>query len=775
MLWLLLIAVVIIVIVMALGGGSKPSKRKKVVPRAATNVHSGVRGRSARGADVDSEDLGIRFTVSYGAGDDSYDTSRPAANPHWLGPGDSFKIAGFTIQSPLTYAASSRDKEMRCSDPSQIAPWLDVRDGAQSGGLPYWPWYARLTPPQRHAYLTWLASGRGRLPPEDGFLFIYYYGLERRLLVDKQDVSLVLKEVQRLRGMHAVEAGNGRSWSFQHYSSSLLWFVVASSARSFSEKDVRHLAESTHSWRDESLQGALAWCATHERPCPAWLAMVVAGQMPGAVNSVVRKRVADEFERLFAARYREMVGDGILLKPSKRSAHVTYQPASNALTGQACEIPNVLGIKSQFNPLVEIWNGCVDDLRRLSKVAAEGLEDLTPEAWEALPPELRKGAEHPLTKRFTRIVADHSADGGCLIPARALADPLGFEQRDRFTASQSRRIAETAQHVGYAIEPDARLMVTSYKAHDPLSVFVWMYDEEPDQQRYAAATTMLRFGVAVAAADGDLADEELQVLEEEIARMFDLNEHERRRLDALRTLLIREGSDPSVIGKKIRDGLSASHRTVIGRLLIAIAAADGVIHPNERRVLRRCYRALGLEPIELDRALEELALPQADDLVSADGGAPGRAGEPIPERPSESEVTLDQAAIHRIMTETREVSAMLAQAMGAALMAPDVETQDESTAAVAIARPDPPPISIAEQERVASPPEAFAPFYEILISKERWPRSELEAVARDRGHMLTGVLEVVNDWAYDELGGALTYEDGDMVIIEMVLLSGRAS
>jgi uncharacterized tellurite resistance protein B-like protein len=734
--------------------------------------------RSARPVDQENlvqqrtrfNEADFTITVSYGGGL----PDGPSAKTVWLGQGEQLDVAGCTITNPLTYTAHPRDKGNRCTDPSQIAPWLKVRKGTDSGELPYWPWYERLRAGQRLEYIKWLASDRKRLPSEDGYLFLYYYGLERRLFYDKVDIPLVVKEVYRLRRMHAEHAGNGRSWSFQHYSSSLLWFVIAQNPQSFGERDIRTIAGSMKSWREDSLLAALSWCVSHNRPCPAWLAQIVAAEMPNTSQSVVLKRVPEEFAKLFAKRYTEAAGDGIRLRVSKRIGKCVYQPASNALDSQVCEIPNVLGIRSQFKPLVDVWNSCVEDLRKLSRVT-RGIEDesLTVDAWEALPMELRAGIEHPLTGAFTDVIASLSSDvNPGLVPAQGLARLLGIEDRDRYTSAQSRRIAETAQHIGYAVEPDARMMGRSYKAHDPLSVFVWLYDAHPQPKRYAAAATLMSYGMAVASADGHIADEETHLLSEEIARLFDLNEHELRRLDALQTLLAAKGADPSSIGKTIRDGLAPTHRHAIGKILIAIAAADGVIHPSERRVLRRCYRSLGLEATDLDKTLEELSLPQADDLVSVKAAKRGRRGEAIPTEREEQVVTLDQESIRRIMVETRQVAAILAEAMGEADADESYETN--SSVAVAVDQPEWHPTSsgVDASKQPSAPVMSgrFLEFYETLVSRDEWKTAEIDAIAREHGHMLTGAIEAVNDWAYEAYGCAIVFDNGDVIAIERTIL-----
>ncbi len=106
---------------------------------------------------------------------------------------------------------------------------------------------------QRYIYLTWLASARDRLPPNDGYLFIYYYGLERRALADDADHKLVFSEVQRLRSVYAKHDGERRGNSFMNYSSAFLWFLAAWKTEPISAQRVELLARRTRIWTEEKL------------------------------------------------------------------------------------------------------------------------------------------------------------------------------------------------------------------------------------------------------------------------------------------------------------------------------------------------------------------------------------------------------------------------------------------------------------------------------------------------------------------------------------------
>jgi hypothetical protein len=74
-------------------------------------------------------------------------------------------------------------------EPSLIDLRLPVSRTSPSTSPPlgYWPSYARLTPEARRCYLEWLAMGRRNPSIDIGYVFIFFYGLERRLLVDMAD------------------------------------------------------------------------------------------------------------------------------------------------------------------------------------------------------------------------------------------------------------------------------------------------------------------------------------------------------------------------------------------------------------------------------------------------------------------------------------------------------------------------------------------------------------------------------------------------------------
>lgn len=68
-------------------------------------------------------------------------------------------------------------------------------------------------------------------------------------------------------------------------------------------------------------------------------------------------------------------------------------------------------------------------------------------------------------------------------------------------------------------------------------------------------------------------------------------------------------------------------------------------------------------------------------------------------------------------------------------------------------------------------PARYAAFYRLLLARAQWELPEVEALARRHGHMLSGAVEALNDWAYDKYGGQLFVEDGGRLLVETALLN----
>lgn len=99
---------------------------------------------------------------------------------------------------PLCNCTSAQNKEPSAID---LTLPLDLSPSAEdlTADIGYYPSYERLTPKQRTVYLRWLSDISQSVPV--GYVFIFYYGLERFLFTEKYEAALDM--INRLRQFHS--------------------------------------------------------------------------------------------------------------------------------------------------------------------------------------------------------------------------------------------------------------------------------------------------------------------------------------------------------------------------------------------------------------------------------------------------------------------------------------------------------------------------------------------------------------------------------------------
>ena len=104
-----------------------------------------------------------------------------------MGAGRSLTIAGYELQGGLLYVGKELGRQDSAGvENCLINPSLSVVDPrGTTPEVPYYPSYSALEPRARGGYLQWLASGRSHPDADIGYVFLYFYGLERRLMLDQ--------------------------------------------------------------------------------------------------------------------------------------------------------------------------------------------------------------------------------------------------------------------------------------------------------------------------------------------------------------------------------------------------------------------------------------------------------------------------------------------------------------------------------------------------------------------------------------------------------------
>lgn len=121
---------------------------------------------------------------------------------------------GFQINISQSFDGKMEIEHEEPDDPSTIYSCLPVcvpKSNTSVPKLPYFPSYSNMTCEQRGIYLRWLSDISNTI--DIGYVFVYYYGLERHLV--KGDFDAAVDEIITLRKYHSHS-------SFQFYSASAL-------------------------------------------------------------------------------------------------------------------------------------------------------------------------------------------------------------------------------------------------------------------------------------------------------------------------------------------------------------------------------------------------------------------------------------------------------------------------------------------------------------------------------------------------------------------------
>lgn len=698
---------------------------------------------------------------------------KSAATATFYGPSTILRFDRGQVGSPLVYVCKGTMQE--APDASLIESGLPVSSsGKFAEQLPYWPSYRAASPAQRSKYLDWLIGGRCDPKVELGYVFIYFYGLERRSIVDRADHAAIATEILRLLPLY------GYSRSFRRYASSLLWTTIWLSLRAEAvPPTVIRDALLTTDWSDETLNICLACFSQYRRPLPKNLVYRLAGQDVRSPRSVLLKRHPDLHSEAFQKRFDSKFPEGFQAKAGKRDRRLEYFPASatlgrihdvgGPLAGE--HIPNVMGTSSQFSPLVALWVQAIEDIKaydRAHKKAADG--EFTGDMYEALPEHLRSG-DHPHFETWCQLIDRSVTDDGWTISAVSeFARIEDLPERKKLTKAQSIELATTATHMGFAFEPDPRITGENYEWNQLISVFPATEELSQDIASYHAAAVLLELGVGIAAADGQIDEIELGRLSSHLEAQFDLSSQDSARLEHLRYLLTKQPPIEFSAAKKLQKTLSLKQRKLVGEFLVGIAAADEHIAPEEVKALGKAYRALGLTPADLDELLRSVTV-QSEKLDSSEK--------------QESVFSLDLNRISAIMQETLQVTQFLRDAMlvdtesdeaipglkdRGTTPVPSIAEASESKSNDSEPAPEDSNENVKGEDRLSRLAARLHPLLREAMKQDRWTRKALDEIARHHQLMLGAGIEQINEWSYEELGDAIFVELSDEVEVQRRLL-----
>lgn len=736
----------------------------------------------------------------------------------WVAFGQSVTVAGLQIHGGLLHVGDRMATRNAYDQPeaSLIRPSLKVdlaRPDVTGASVGYWPSYSALSPQARAGYLLWLAGGRNDPNAPIGYVFVYFYGLERRLLIDMHRAGtasverpVLLDEVRRLLDVY------GHDHSLRTYAGRLLEAATPlDGARRYDSPPPSDLVEWTFELPYE-VALALGQLVVDGKPIPSDWALAWWKTHPQSRPRTVTHRCPAVFTDLFTLLYEQRHGPGLLVKPSKKQLVRQYRPASpNLHSGFTLQagVPDVGDLTGPFNKLNAIASAAMDALDGYSRFIGKNPgQEGSPQALALLPEQVAGAADSTTTALLAWAKGAVLRDRESLVPVDELSRRWGAA---KFGKAELDAAGRLLGRVAVGIEPDVRFGGAAPKAGGEVVLFRRADPQVNEASAaYAGAQALLQLAGSVAAADGRIVEAELSLLVEHVAHGVGLSDDEQARLRAHLMWVSDKPTTPAVLRKRI-EALSAGQREQAARLMVAVAAADGQISPAEVDLIAKMFDALGFEANEAyaqvhalaagggalrrSRAIKDdlaaartagtpapgFALPPRDERHSAPltprqprpkkavvrGSSSHRpAGGAVPPEPAAAEFALDPTLLEQTRRDSEQVAALLA----------DIFVDDDgpvASAATAASAPGAGGLPATLSAPAAGPQvplvngldAAHSALLRTLATQQSWPAADFEALCATHGLLPAGALLTLNEAAYETTDGPVA-EGADPILID---------
>jgi tellurite resistance protein len=618
----------------------------------------------------------------------------------------------------------------------------------------YWPSYARIGPHHRGAYLTWLTDGRRDPNCEIGYVFLFLYGLERRVLVDVEedqrassDVCAIKEEVIRLLSKY------GGNRSFRGYASQFLDFL--SRNEFLTGKIGSPPVGERGSALPASLRIPIGRMARAGTGLPADWALSWLRSAPDLPLRTPGIRCADEFDELFQIEFARRYPEGMKLKECKKKIRLHYHAASSSLCNElshTLDVPDVTALVGPRRQLLEVADWCQAELDAYSRLIGKHADEKDTLASAVLLPQdlLVKDPPKELKELMSKVEIELGDKEFAAMQAKDVLNAWlpndGSKQRKKAAVEGVRLLGR----LGIGVEPDVRFGGRGLTQDDEVVVFrLSAADTENASQHYGAATVLVHLAALVSVADGEVTENEETLLRDRIAEGLMLADSEQKRLSAHLQWLIRNPPSSVGIAKRL-EVVPVSQREAIGRFLVSVAWVDGHVTPDEVESLTKIYKTLGIEADIVHQHIHEVR--SADDVgpVTVVPAEKVKSFKIPEEKPAG--VTLDRGKIAVMQQEGLKVSRIMGEIFGDD---EELEPQDGTMPG-------------ASSETIRGLDKGHSELLTRLSQQSTWSRKEYETLVEESGLFPDGALEILNEVAYDVCDEPLTDGEDPIVINQEV-------
>lgn len=691
----------------------------------------------------DQDDNFATFTVYTSYGRDAEKSSNTQKG-RWVEEGEQLTVNGRQISKGLFYfggvlnSLSGYGIEPSLVDEKRPAVTMSASIGSElytDESLGYWPSYATLSKGCRGAYLDFLASDRSEPTTPIGYVFIYFYGFERRIienqankLVSDQEFLTIFDEVLRLNKVFSANR------SFRGYSANFLE-LLALLRPAVLEHRTQEIPETNNSL---SFKVKLATTIANGQPVSADLALDWLKNTFEYSLKTPARRCEDEFRKLFKIRFTEKFGNGISVKPNKTKLTLSYHAASNGIHTVDLnleELPDPSVLKAPINKLIPIAEQCTDELNSYSRYlgkADTSKHDIA--ALMLLPKELANESDSPVIESFKRWAEQVISNEKGLTTVKEFWSHTGMPLPKNLNKKEIDLLTNLAAKADIGIAPDQRFHLTKFKVDGNIVLFLPGHGEFFESSpAFHQVMLALRLGAMVANIDDVVAHDEEITLRRLIEHDDKLSPTEKNSLSAYLTWRLNSPANTVGLGARI-ELLNTNQVEFLKKFIISIALADGKIESSEIKQIEKLYTSLGLDKSLVTSDIHQLTTTRkANHSLAADA------------EKSNDVFQLDEDILAMHESDTSDAKSMLEN-----IFAVDDEPESEQI--------------IASSPQQDSLDKSHKALFDALITKTIWPRKEVHELCSKFNLMVDGAIETINNWAYEKVDAPVLDDDGEIYV-----------
>ena len=686
----------------------------------------------------------------------------------WVGADETVDVSGIKIKGGFFYVGGQLSGLGGYgTEPSLVDPTLRINRcspdylGKQ---VPYECDYNDIGPEGRAAYVGWLAGDRRDSGVHIGYVFLYFNGIERRLLVDDKDGAIpgyerdaLILELRRLKNLY------GYNRYFNIYVTNLLSHVWVLNNQNDDGRPSTDLLVAEKEFTS-ALQFLLARAVKKGVPVDSELALAWIKTHPDFSLRTPALRCEREFEALFRLRYRNEFGDGLKIETKATSLQLSYRPANSSLRGYRgprLDLPDVSRLIRPVKKLMDLAESCTNEIESFGRfVGGPGSFPDSLRAVSLLPDDLVASLSYARMNRLRDWMGNQVSKSGGLVPVKSMFQHFGEDAPEKIDKKQADMLSNVTEKAGFGIVPDARFHGTRPDIDGKVMLFAGGHGKDfSPSPTFRKVATILRLGALVARTDEHVDEAEIDLLRNLIAENQQLTEIEKRSLRAYMHWRLNTPANMSGLKRRL-EVLDSKEKIAVSHILVGVALADGKIDPAEIKQLEKLYTSLGLDRSMVTSDVYTFSSSRTPKPPVQEQQLPVQQQEPPPQSSFEtpkpvaaSFFSLDYNLLKFYEQETKNVQAILETIFvdEDALYEPENETVTDT------------PLSDHPIRRLDM---RHRYLYRELVTRKTWPRDEMEELCQNLQLMVGGAVEVINDWSYENFNLPLIEDDDEIIHVD---------